>query len=146
MGDTVRKLLCAIDGSYPSVRAVEIAAAMAQALRVPIAFLTVNPAAERRSPEMQLWDERIIAAADAQLNEVLTNAVSIARRAGLSHFACIVVDGADIGTAIADYADMNGFDHIIVGSYRPSIRLGSKLGSFAFDVVMRAFCPVTIVR
>jgi nucleotide-binding universal stress UspA family protein len=142
----MRKLLCAIDGSYPSVRAVEVATEMAQALRVPIAFLTINPASEKRSPEMQFWDERIIAAADAQLNNVLAEAAAVARRSGLSDFTCIVADGVNIGTAIVDYAGKKGFDHIIVGSYRPAMRFGTKLGSVALDVVRRAYCPVTVVR
>lgn len=142
----MKKLLCAIDGSYPSVRAVEIATEMAQALRVPIAFLTINPASKRRAPQMQFWDERIIAAADAQLNNVLADAASVARRAGLSDFTCIVVDGANIGTAIVGYAGKKGFDHIIIGSYRPAIRFGARLGTVAVDVVRRAYCPVTVVR
>lgn len=142
----MKKLLCAIDGSYPSVRAVEIATELAQALRVPIAFLTINPASEKRAPETQFWDERIIAAADAQLNKVLADAASVARRAGLLDFSCIVVDGVNIGTAIVDYAGKKGFDHIIVGSYRPSVRFGARLGSVAVDVVKRACCPVTVVR
>jgi nucleotide-binding universal stress UspA family protein len=146
MGNMMKKLLCAIDGSYPSVRAVEIATEMAQALRVPIAFLTINPASERQAPEMQFWDERIIAAADAHLNKVLADAAAVARRAGLADFSCIVVDGLNISTAIVDYAGRKGFDHIIVGSYRPSIRFGARLGSVAVDVVKRAYCPVTVVR
>jgi nucleotide-binding universal stress UspA family protein len=145
MGNMIKKLLCAIDGSYPSVRAVEIATEMAQALRVPIAFLTINPASEKQSPE-QFWDERIIAAADAQLNNVLADAASVARRAGLLDFTCIVVVGVNIGTAIVDYADKKGFDHIILGSYRPAICFGVRLGSVAVDVVRRAYCPVTVVR
>src|SRR5262245_65660214 len=110
----MKKLLCAIDGSYPSMRAVEIATEMAQALRMSVAFLTVSPVSRRKSREVQFWDERTIVAADAQLLKVLSDAAYVARRASLSYFTCAVVSGANIGMAIVDYAGKNGFDHIVV--------------------------------
>ena len=140
------KLLCAIDAAYPSPLAIEAAVEMAQLLRVPMAFLTINPASHEGTIKTHFWDDRIIAAIDAQLINVLADAAAIARRSGFSDFDCVVATGTNIAAAIVNYAQKKGFDHIVVGSSRPPARFGAAPGSFAAEVVRNAKCPVTIVR
>jgi nucleotide-binding universal stress UspA family protein len=142
----ITKLLCAIDGSQASVRAVNVAIELSQRARVPLAFLTINRASEERTSKTHFWDDRIIGAVDAQLNKVLADAAAAARRNGLTDFTCIVAGGSNIGAAITAYAQQKGFDHIILGSSRPSGTLARILGSVTAEVVDQATCPITLVR
>ena len=87
------RLLCAIDAAYPSRIAVEAAIEMAQLLTVPMVFLTINPVSQEGPSKTYSWDDRIIAAVDAQLSKVLADAAAIARRSGLSDFDCVVASG-----------------------------------------------------
>jgi nucleotide-binding universal stress UspA family protein len=135
------RLLCAIDAAYPSRLAVEAAVEMAQLLRVPMAFLTINPASYDRTSKTQFWDDRIIAAVDAQLNRVLAEAAAVAWRSGFLEFDCVVASGVNIAAA-----QEKGFDHIVVGSSRPLAPFGATHGSVAAEVVKTAKCPVTVVR
>jgi nucleotide-binding universal stress UspA family protein len=140
------RLLCAIDAAYPSRIAVEAAIEMAQLLTVPMVFLTINPVPQEGPSKAYFWDDRIIAAVDAQLSKVLADATAIARRSGLSDFDCVVASGTNIAAAIVNYAQEKGFDHIVVGSSRPSGSFGATHGSIAAEVVKNAKCPVTVVR
>jgi nucleotide-binding universal stress UspA family protein len=140
------RLLCAIDAAYPARLAVEAAVEMAQLLGVPLAFLTINPVSQEEPLKTQFWDDRIIAAVDAHLSDVLADAAAIARRSGLSDFDCVMASGINIAAAIVDYAQDRGFDHIVLGSSRPSAPLGATHGSVAAEIVKTARCPVTVVR
>jgi nucleotide-binding universal stress UspA family protein len=140
------RLLCAIDAAYPSRLAVEAAVEMAQLLRVPMAFLTINPASYDRTSKTHFWDDRIIAAVDAQLSKVLAEAAAVAWRSGRLEFDCVVASGSNIAAAIVNYAQEKGFDHIVVGSSRPPAPFGAAHGSVAAEVVKTAKCPVTVVR
>jgi nucleotide-binding universal stress UspA family protein len=140
------RLLCAIDAAYPSRLAVEAAVEMAQLLSVPMAFLTIKPTSQEGGSKTHFWDDRILAAVDAQLSTVLGDAAAIARRSGLSDFDCVVTSGTNIATAIVNYAQEKGFDHIVLGSSRPSAPFGATPGSVAAEVVRTAKCPVTVVR
>jgi nucleotide-binding universal stress UspA family protein len=140
------RLLCAIDAAYPSRLAVEAAVEMAQLLRVPMAFLTINPASQEESLKMHFWDDRLIAAVDAQLSKVLAEAAAVARRSGLLEFDCVVASGVNIAAAIVNYAQEKGFDHIVVCSSRPPAPFGATHGSVAAQVIKTAKCPVTVVR
>jgi nucleotide-binding universal stress UspA family protein len=88
----------------------------------------------------------MITAVDAQLNEVLADAASAARKSGLTDFTCIVAGGSNIGAAIIAYAQQKKFDHIVLGSSRPSSTLARILGSVAAEVVEKTTCPITLVR
>lgn len=140
------KLLCAIDAAYPSWLAVEAAVEMAQLLGVPMAFLTVSPMPQDELSTVESWDDRIIAAVDAQLNDVLADAAAIARRSGLLHFDCVVTSGTSAAAAIVGYAQERGFDHIVLGSSRPSAPFSITDGSIAAEVAKTALCPVTVVQ
>lgn len=140
------RVLCAIDAAYPSRPAVEAAVEMARLLDVPVAFLAVNPVYEEGPSRTRIWDERIAAAVEAHLSRILADASLLARRAGLADFECVVAAGVDIAAAIVDYAQENGFDHIVFGSSRPDGPADTAHGSIAAAVVRTAGCAVTIVR
>jgi nucleotide-binding universal stress UspA family protein len=140
------RLLCAIDAAYPCPLSVEAAVEMAQLLRVPITFLTINPVVQEGPSEAHFWDDRIIAAVDTQLSNVLTDAATVARRSGLSDFDCVVASGVSIAAAIVDYAQKNRFDHIVLGSSRLPAPFSATHVSVAAEAIKTAKCPVTIVR
>jgi len=140
------RLLCATDGSKPSQKAVEWASEFARTLGAHLSFLTVNTVSPERAAKTHFWDETLLAAAEAQTHKELRAAADAAARAGLTDFACVTASGRDIPAAIVDYAEKNGFNHIIMGSNGHSGAARLLLGSVAAAVVARAHCPVTVVR
>ena len=140
------KLLCATDGSHASEKAVTLSISLAQQLHVPLSFVTINLASEDRTSKTYFWDERILGAADAQINQVFGNAASAAKQAGLGEVACVMASGREVARAIVDYAEHNGFDHIVTGSSGYSGPARLMLGSVSSQVVAKAHCPVTIAR
>ncbi len=140
------KLLCATDGSHSSAKAVGFAADLAKRLGAELAFLTVSTVSAESAAKTHFWDDRILGAADAQMQTELKAAADAAKKAGLADAACVTATGRDIAAAIVGYAESHGFDHIVTGS---SGRTGASkllLGSVASAVVAKAHCPVTIVR
>jgi nucleotide-binding universal stress UspA family protein len=56
-----------------------------------------------------------------------------------------VIEAADPGAAIVDYARRNQVDHIVMGA-RSSSMLRRYLGSVSAQVVAESDCTVTVVR
>jgi len=140
------KLLCATDGSHASEKAVNLAVDLAKRLNAKLTFLTVSTVSQESAAKTHFWDDRILGAGDAQMQQELRAAAAAAEKAGLTDAVCAVASGRDIAAAIVDYAETHGFDHIITGS---SGRTGASrllLGSVAAEVVAKAHCPVTIAR
>ena len=140
------KLLCATDGSHASEKAVSLAVDLAKRLGAQLTFLTVSTVSQESAAKTHFWDDRIVGAADAQMQQELRAAATAAKKAGLADAVCAVASGRDIAAAIIDYAEKHGFDHIVTGS---SGRTGASrllLGSVASAVVAKAHCPVTIAR
>jgi nucleotide-binding universal stress UspA family protein len=140
------KLLCATDGSHSSEKAVAFAADLAKRLGAELSFLTVSTVSPESASRTHFWDDRILGAGDAQLQQELKSAAEAAKRAGLAGAACVTAAGRDIAAAIVDYAETNGFDHIVTGSSGRSGAARLLLGSVASAVVTKAHCPVTVVR
>lgn len=141
-----KKLLCATDGSKASEKAVKFAVELAKTLGADLRFITVNTATAEKTSKTHFWDAEIIAAADAQIHNQLGAAAKAAAKAGLRDTACITVDGRSIAAAIVDYAEKNGYDHIVMGSSGRTGATRLLLGSVAAAVVARAHCAVTIAR
>lgn len=140
------KILCATDGSAQSASAVELAARLSKQLNVPVSFITINRASTERTSRTHFWGDQVMESIDAQLNKVLADASAIAKRVGATNGNYVIAEGADIAAAIVNYADENGFDHVVVGSAHRGKPARLFLGSVAADVVKLAQCPVTIAR
>jgi nucleotide-binding universal stress UspA family protein len=139
------RVLIAIDGSEPSLNALEFAFdryadtdLVVVSVLDPTEYLqgssTMGPAS------VDSWQE----AADDAAGEVLDAAVERARAHGLE-LETDTVYGSP-AREIVDYAEEHDIDQIIVGSHGREGVSRILLGSVAETVVRRASVPVTVVR
>lgn len=134
------KILCATDGTTHSQHAVELAAMLASKLNVPLAICTVNVArGGARGPLILSMD-------DNQVKKILDAAAGIARGAGVKSVEEVALKAREAAAAIVQFAEENGFDHIICGTGDKHGVSRLVLGSVAADVAGRAHCTVTVAR
>jgi nucleotide-binding universal stress UspA family protein len=83
---------------------------------------------------------------DDEVKKVLDTAAVAAKRNGAGVVEELALRSREAAAAIVQYAEENGFDHIVVGTgdKRGVSRL--VLGSVAADVAGRAHCTVTVAR
>lgn len=135
-----KKILCSTDGTSHSEHAVSAAAELAAKLGANLTICTVNVAhGGARGP-------LIYSLEDDQVKKILDGAAAVARKAGATKVDEVALRSREAAAAIVQYAEENGFDHIVVGTgdKRGVSRL--VLGSVAADVAGRAHCTVTVAR
>ena len=140
----LQKILCATDGSRASESAVTFATDFARALGVPICFLAVERATTEKAEKSRYWGSEVLKVADEQTNRELAHARKHAEGQGLKDVTCVIVQARDVDEAIAEYAEREGYDHIVTGHAGETAM--SRIGSVAYGVAEKARCPVTIVR
>lgn len=134
------KVLCATDGTEHSLHAIQLAAQMSAKLGAKLSICAVNVArGGARGPLIYSWD-------DDEVKRVLDSAAAEARKAGATAVDELALRSREAAAAIVQYAEENGYDHIVVGTgdKRGVSRL--VLGSVAADVAGRAHCSVTVAR
>jgi nucleotide-binding universal stress UspA family protein len=134
------KILCATDGTENSAHAVELAGRLAAVLGATLSICAVNVAhGGVRGPLVYKWE-------DDEVKKILDAAAGTARKAGAGKVEELALRSREAASAIVQYAEENGFDHIVVGTgdKRGVSRL--VLGSVASDVASRAHCSVTVAR
>lgn len=132
--------LCATDGSEHSKIAVSYASHLAKSEGRKLIFLSVNIAlGGARGPLTYQRD-------DAQVKDILNEAESVAKEAGLSACDKVTVKSRDAAWAIVQYAEEQNVGHIIVGTGDRSIASRLMLGSVAREVASKAHCSVTVAR
>lgn len=135
-----KKILCATDGTAHSQHAVELGAQMSAKFGVPLTVCTVNVASGgARGP-------LIYAMEDSDVKKVLDTAAAEARKAGASKVEEVALRSREAAAAIVQYAEENGYDHIVVGTGDKHGISRLMLGSVAADVSGRAHCSVTVAR
>jgi nucleotide-binding universal stress UspA family protein len=135
-----KKILCATDGTNHSLHAVEFAAQMSAKLGAPLTVCTVNVAhGGARGPLIYSME-------DADVKKVLDNAAAEARKAGTAKVEEVALRAREAAAAIVQYAEENGYDHIVVGTGDKHGISRLMLGSVAADVSSRAHCSVTVAR
>jgi nucleotide-binding universal stress UspA family protein len=141
-----KKLLCATDGSHESEKAVAYAIEFVKKCGGKLAFLTVDSLTSEQAAHTYFWDSKLLKAGDALVHNELGAARRAAEAAGLQDVACLTTNGRDPAEAIVAYAEAHGYDHIVLGSAGRTGLNRLMLGSVAQAVVVKARCPVTIVR
>lgn len=134
------KILCATDGTEHSLHAIQLAAQLSAKLGAKLSICAVNVArGGARGPLIYSWD-------DDEVKRVLDSAAAEARKAGATAVNELALRSREAAAAIVQYAEENGYDHIVVGTgdKRGVSRL--VLGSVAADVAGRAHCSVTVAR
>jgi nucleotide-binding universal stress UspA family protein len=140
------KLLCATDGSHSADKAADFAIDLARRTGAHLTFLTVVHVTTQDVARSVFWDSDVLAAGDAQLQAELRSVRDKAGAVGLKDIACARAEGHDIAAAIIDFAERNGYDHVITGSVGRTGVARMLLGSIAQQVIAKAHCPVTVVR
>ena len=148
----MERILVGVDGSAPSLRAVQFAADLASKYNAELILLTIVP---RLSPEVPPEVERYarvehIRVPEAQLAfTAAENVLGDARREAVAKGATLVSAepsfGDPSGEIIAAARD-RGADLIVVGSRGHGRLVGLLIGSVAQKVVSLAYCPVVVVR
>jgi nucleotide-binding universal stress UspA family protein len=141
-----KKLLCATDGSHSSEKAVDYAVALAAKTGAHLTFLTVNRITTNSLAHSYFWDSNMLNAADAQMQDELQAAMTKAKAVGLADVCCAIEGGHNIAACIISFAEKHGYQHIITGSVGRTGVARMLLGSVAQDVIVKAHCPVTVVR
>jgi nucleotide-binding universal stress UspA family protein len=133
-----KRILCAIDDTDHAKSGVIEAAELCALSGAPLTICTVNVLqGGLRGPAIYLHD-------DKDVERILADAEALASNHGAKQISKVVLSSRDIATAIIQYAEQNGFDHIVAGAghHRGLSRL--VIGSVAADIVARAHCSVTI--
>lgn len=140
-----KKVLCAIDGSRPSERAVQYAVRWAKETGSELRFIHVSRVSAETAAKTHYWDDTLFGVGERQIAKELQAAVASASGAGLAGASGVTVSGRDVASAIIGYAQEQGFDHIVMGSHGHTA-LGHLLtGSVVSDVLSKPHPPVTVV-
>lgn len=139
---SVEKILCAIDGSAISEKAVAFSVHLAKELQQHLTFITVAGGDE----QISVWDIGRIKTGQMPVDKHLAAALNVALKAGVNQVACVRAGGSDIAGAIVGYAEKNSYHHIVAGSAGRTGAARLLIGSVAADIVNKAHCPVTVVR
>ncbi len=136
----MKKILCATDGADHANHAVLTAAEMAAKFGAALTICMVNIIQSGpRGPSLHSWT-------DAEIKTILDAATEAARKAGASAVKELQLVSREASSAIVQYAEHNGYDHIVVGTGDKRGLSRLVLGSVAADVANRAHCSVTVAR
>ena len=135
-----KKVLCAIDGSDHSDRAIQVAAELAAATKGELILIVVDQVMfeGRGGPEHKLGPEGA--------KRLLEAGQENAANAGCTGATLVSVASRDVGRAILNYAEEAGVDHIVVGTGDKGAATRLVVGSVSHDLVGRAHCSVTVAR
>lgn len=134
------KILCAIDDTEHAKNAILCAVELSSKTGAQLTVCTVNVlTGGLRGPPIYLHD-------DLDVKKMLDNAAALARAHGVKNLDETELKGREISTSVVQYAEQNGFDHIITGTGDKRGLSRLALGSVASDIVSRAHCTVTVAR
>lgn len=135
---SARKILVAMDGSKPALRALEFAAAHHAA---PLLVLNVQPG----MPSSRFVSKRMIAEHQQRTAaEALAPARKLIERRGLD--AEVVAAIGDPAETLIRLAKKHRCSAIVMGSRGQGRVASLLLGSVASKVIQTADCPVTVVK
>jgi nucleotide-binding universal stress UspA family protein len=133
------KILCAIDGKDYSLRAAPVAADLAKRLNAELTICMVNPLMAGRGAPIYVWTEDYIA-------KTLADATRKATWSGVKAVKSETWRTASVSAAIAEYADQEEIDYIVIGASDRSWITKVLSGSVSLELAQKANCPVLIVH
>ena len=136
---TIRHILCAVDGSGPSLRAVALSTQIAKGMSALLTIISVRSyhidrtaAAGVQTPE--------------EIDSILSEALAAARQNQFLDAKTVQISARDAAVAIADHADEHDVGLIFVGSTGKDALLRFAFGSTSMDLLRKSNRPVTIVH
>lgn len=136
---SIRHVLCAVDGSEPSLRAVALATEVAKGMGARLTILSVRSFHMDRTAAAGLHTPE-------EVKDILDQAAAAAADAGFDGVKTIQLCARDAAVAIADYADEHDVGLIFVGSTGKHALQRFAFGSTSMDLLRKSACPVTIVH
>lgn len=135
-----KKILCAVDGSDHSKKAVVVASEMAKSSGAELTLMVVDQVfMDGRSAAVH----KIGAEQTAKL---LQEAEALASAEGIAGAKTIGIAGRDVARSILNYAEDHHVDHIVVGTGEKTLATRLVIGSVSHDLITRAHCSVTVAR
>ncbi len=145
------KILCAVDGSDHSMRAVEKASALAMKFEGELIFLTVAKAVKMNEGLRRFMEVEQVSGHDAQYvldsfsQELLLEAKKIAKKAGVKNMKAEVKIGPPART-IVEYAEKNNVSAVVMGSRGHGDLESLLLGSVSHKVASLSKVTCITVR
>jgi nucleotide-binding universal stress UspA family protein len=133
------KVLCALDGSVYSDRAIQVAAALLAGTNGELVLIVVDEIFIGRSGA-----EHTLGPEGAQ--RILNAGQDIAAKLGCENVSLVSVSSRDVSRSILNQADERNVDHIVVGTGEKRAVTRLIIGSVSHDIVLRAHCSVTVAR
>ena len=140
----MKRILVPVDGSEGALNAVRYAAARAKESEAEIHVLHVEPPPIYQEARLYAMREDIAKIHLDARQRLIKQATDELARAGVPHSAH-VADG-EIASAIAQFADAQKMDEIVMGTRGMTAFGQMLLGSVASRVVHFAKVPVTLVK
>jgi nucleotide-binding universal stress UspA family protein len=132
-------ILTPVDGSKPSLRAVELAAKLTNGLNSKLTILAVHQFIVGRKVTAEVQSQE-----DVDL--LLKNSRSTAMSFGLNDVTTVELKSREVAHTIVDYAEKNGIDLIVMGAAGLGKVKSFVIGSVSAAVLRKSACPVTIVH
>jgi nucleotide-binding universal stress UspA family protein len=133
------KILCCIDNTEASIRALAAATDLAKTLRASLVVFAANPLLPGRGAPIYLWPDDFVAS-------MVDEAVRRAWSQGIQNVDGVRCRAFRLADAIVEYADEHAIDYIVVGTHDRSEFLRVFSGSVSREVIAAANCPVLAVR
>lgn len=133
----IKKILVPLDGSAPSLRALDLAISISKKKETTITGIHII-----RTPK---FSSKIKEQYGQNASKIIKVASAIAKKAGVPFKEKIKSNGY-VGNEVVKFAQDNKFDLIAMGSRGPSPIAELFLGSVANYVVIKSKIPVLIVK
>lgn len=134
-----QKILCGIDGSDRSAKTARVATELARRFGAELTLAMVNPRLAARAAILYVWS-------DVHIAEVLEKTARKALWHGAPSVKAETWRAESVSDALADYADRNEIDYIVIGAGERSGWSRFLNGSVAHELPDKANCPVLIVN
>lgn len=134
------KILCAVDGTPHSNKAIGLATEMATKLNSDLTIASVNVALSGGRGPISYAKE------DQDVEKILTTSVEAAKTAGAANVKQVLLRSREAAAGIVAYAEEGHYDIIVTGTGDKHGLQRLVLGSVAADIAGRAHCTVIVAR